>query len=118
MSKYVKVNADVLQLVRNCLQRDVDEGKQSRKEILDELNKHTSVLEDEVVLFVELDGLYKTKCGSTEFLSGKVHYESGNIKQAIIYRNPNNKILFYSGYNYTNEEQFIRDANDVFVFKF
>lgn len=117
MSKYVKVDAGVLQLVRNCLQRDADEGKQSRKEILDELNKHTSVLEDSVVLFVELDGLYKTQCGSTEVVSGNVHHESGNIRQAVIYKNPNNRILYYAGYNYTNEEEFNRVANDVFVFK-
>lgn len=118
MSKYVKVDSGVWQLVRNCLQRDVDEGKQSRKEILDELNKHTSVLEDSVVLFVELDGLYKTNCAGTEFVSGNVHHESGNIRQAIIYKNSNNRILFYSGYSYTNEEEFINAANDVFVFKF
>lgn len=118
MSKYVKVDAGVLQLVRNCLQRDADEGKQSRKEILDELNKHTSVLEDSVVLFVELDGLYKTNCGSTEFVSGNVYHESGKIRQTVIYKNPNNRPLFYSGYSYTNEEEFIKAANDVFVFKF
>jgi hypothetical protein len=118
MSKYVKVDAGVLQLVRNCLQRDADEGKQSRKEILDELNKNTFILFDNAVTFVEVDGLYKAKCGSTEFVSGDVISESGNVQQAVIYKTPFKRFLFYLGYTYTNEEEFNKAANDVFVFKF
>lgn len=116
MKTYVKVEAGVLQLVRNCLQRDIDEGKTVRKEVLDELDKNTETIEDSSII-VEIDGLYKTKCANTEFVSGKLFY-SDVIKQVVVYKNGTNKPIVYSGYEYSNQEEFDTAADLVFLHRF
>jgi hypothetical protein len=115
MKTYVKVEAGVLQLVRNCLQTDIDKGRIVRKEVLDELDKNTEAFYGPSI--VEIDGLYKAKCANTEFISGILFY-SDVIKQVVVYKNGTNRPIVYSGYTYSNQEEFDKAANDVFLHRF
>lgn len=45
-SDYVVINKSLYQLVVNCLKRDAEEGKQSRKEILEEIENNAKSLDN------------------------------------------------------------------------
>lgn len=47
LGTYVRVNSGALQMVRNALKRDAEEGKQSRREMLEELDKVTYPIEQQ-----------------------------------------------------------------------